>query len=121
MSLSQLSCKACRGGVAPLEGSQLQNYLEQVPEWRLIENKISRTFTFKNFKKSFDFANEVGRISEQEDHHPDVCVHNYKNVTITLWTHKIDGLFDNDFILAAKINEIENPPATFSNSLRTLR
>ena len=116
MSLSQKSCTSCEGGVPPIEGEKLQDYLKQVPGWELKGNKIERKFVFKNFIEALDFVNEVGRLAEHEAHHPDISVH-YKEVTITLWTHKINGLFDNDFILAAKIDEIEEPAPTFSGSL----
>ena len=118
MSLSQKSCVPCKGGVPPVEGKLLDEYMKQVPGWKLENNKIMRKFIFKNFKEAFDFANDVGRLSEREEHHPDICVQNYKEVNVTLWTHKINGLFDNDFILAAKIDEIKKPQPTFSDSLK---
>ena len=116
MTLSQKSCTPCKGDVPPIEGEKLQEFLTEIPNWELKGNKIERMFVFKNFVEAIDFVNEVGRLAEEEAHHPDISVH-YKEVTITLWTHKINGLFDNDFILAAKIDEIKEPAGTFSKSL----
>ena len=116
MSLVEKTCTPCRGGIPPVEGEKLNEFLREVPEWQLKGNKIERTFVKNNFIEALDFVNEVGRLSEQEQHHPDIFVH-YKEVTITLWTHKINGLFDNDFILAAKIDRIDQPQPTFSRIL----
>ena len=116
MSLSQKSCTPCKGGVPPVEGERLNEFLKELPEWQLRGNKIERKFVFKNFIEALDFVNEVGRLAEVEAHHPDISIH-YKEVTILLWTHKINGLFDNDFILAAKIDDINQPAPTFSASL----
>ena len=98
----------CEGGVAPLAGEELNNYLKAVPNWQLDgdKKKIRREFTFKNFKDALAFINKVGAIAEDEQHHPDIFLHDYKLVTINLWTHAIGGLSENDFILAAKIDNL---------------
>lgn|SRR3989338_2328017 len=108
MSLDQKHCVPCEGGVAPLAGEELNNYLKAVPNWQLDgdKKKIRREFTFKNFKDALAFINKVGAIAEDEQHHPDIFLHDYKLVTINLWTHAIGGLSENDFILAAKIDNL---------------
>ena len=106
MSLSQKHCVPCEGGVDPLAGAKLETYLQVVANWQAVENqkKIQREFTFTNFKDALNFVNKVGAIAEAEQHHPDIFLHDYKIVTISLWTHAIGGLSENDFILAVKID-----------------
>lgn len=107
-NLISQQCVPCRGDVAPYNSSQIAIYKPQVSEWDVIDNKkLQREFKFKDFSKALEFVNEVGKIAESENHHPDINLHNWNRVTITLWTHKIKGLFLNDFILAAKIDELE--------------
>lgn len=106
--LALLSCVPCRGGIPPLEEAKVELMLDVIPGWRKVENsvdKITKTYKFKDFKESIIFVNKVAEIAEQEDHHPDIFVH-WNEVTITAWTHAINGLFDNDFIVAAKIDEL---------------
>ncbi|MFC1561471.1 4a-hydroxytetrahydrobiopterin dehydratase [candidate division KSB1 bacterium] len=117
MGLTEKSCLPCRGGVPRLEGERLKEFMGQVEGWELeSDTNIKKKYTFRDFKEALDFVNEVGRLAESEGHHPDIFVH-YKEVTIDLWTHKIGGLFDNDFIMAAKIDAIGDFPRTFSDSL----
>lgn len=105
--LIQKHCVPCEGGVDPIKGEKLNYYLPAVPEWTLIdEMKIERDFAFKDFKEALEFVNKVGDLAEKEQHHPDIFLHNWRKVKISLMTHKIKGLFDNDFIMAAKINNI---------------
>ncbi len=100
-------CVPCEGGVDPIKGEKLQYYLPAIPEWSLIdEMKIERDFSFKDFKETMTFVNEVAKLAEEEQHHPDIFLHNWNKVKISLMTHKIKGLFDNDFIMAVKINNI---------------
>lgn len=100
-------CIPCEGGVEPLKGERLQYYLPAVPEWMLVEEiKLEREFSFKNFTEAMAFVNSVADLAEAEGHHPDMFLHNWRKVKITLMTHKIKGLFDNDFIMAVKINNI---------------
>ncbi|MFW9809526.1 MAG: 4a-hydroxytetrahydrobiopterin dehydratase [Candidatus Thorarchaeota archaeon] len=106
--LASLKCVPCRGDQPPLEKGKIKLMLDVVPGWRKAEgsiDKIEKLFKFKNFKESIDFVNKVAEIAEQEGHHPDIFI-SWNKVTLTLWTHAIKGLFDNDFILAAKIDEI---------------
>ena len=79
--------------------------LEKVEEWKIMKNRIQKTYRFKDFKHSMEFVNEVAEIAEEEGHHPDISI-SWNRVTLTLTTHAIGGLSENDFILAAKIDRI---------------
>jgi 4a-hydroxytetrahydrobiopterin dehydratase len=104
--LATKNCVPCRGGVPPLQGLELVALAKQVPEWRVVNNhQINRTFAFPDFKTALAFVNRVGAIAEQEGHHPDIFL-TWGKAEITSWTHKIDGLTESDFILAAKIDTI---------------
>lgn len=105
-SLAAKSCAPCRGGVLPLNGEELKNLTSQLPAgWKLInDHHIEKTYTFKDFNDALAFTNRVGAIAEREGHHPDILLQ-WGKVTVTLWTHKIDGLTESDFILAAKADE----------------
>jgi 4a-hydroxytetrahydrobiopterin dehydratase len=104
--LATKNCVPCRGGVPPLQGLELVALAKQVPEWRVVNNHhINRTFAFPDFKTALAFVNRVGAIAEQEGHHPDIFL-TWGKAEITSWTHKIDGLTESDFILAAKIDTI---------------
>lgn len=107
MDLTQKKCVACEGGIPPLKGELLQKYLGQVKGWRLVDDaKIRKEFVFKNFKEALAFVNKVGELAETEQHHPDIHLVSYKKVIIELSTHAIGGLSENDFIVAAKINNL---------------
>ena len=91
-----------------MEGDKIKLMLNVVPGWTKSEgeiDKIEKLFKFKDFKEAMKFVNSVAEISEEQDHHPDIFIQ-WNKVTLTLWTHAISGLFENDFILAAKIDEI---------------
>jgi len=108
MSQNQLSGKACvpcQGGIPPLKGEQLENLMKEIGhEWHLVnEHHIERTFNFADFAEALNFTNRIGELAEQENHHPDILLA-YGKVKITIYTHKIDGLTESDFILAAKTN-----------------
>ena len=102
-------CKPCDGGAIPFEVSEIHKYQKKVDGWDIVKNNaniylLEKKFTFKNFLKSQNFINEVGKISEAEGHHPDILFGwGYAKISIT--THAIEGLSENDFILAAKIDE----------------
>lgn len=106
--LTQKHCIPCEGGVPPLTKEEIEQFLPQIPNWFVINSNsaIERQFSFKNFKEALDFVNKVGALAEEEGHHPDINLHNWKKVTLTLSTHAIGGLSENDFILAAKVNKI---------------
>jgi 4a-hydroxytetrahydrobiopterin dehydratase len=103
-SLATKTCVPCRGGVPPLKGKELEALRQQVPVWKVInEHHITRPFTFPDFKQALDFVNRVGALAEEQGHHPDILLA-WGKAEITLWTHKIDGLTESDFIMAAKID-----------------
>ncbi|MBS3055647.1 MAG: 4a-hydroxytetrahydrobiopterin dehydratase [Candidatus Aenigmarchaeota archaeon] len=106
MKLSEKKCVPCEGGVAPFTEKQAKEYLSQVKNWELDGNHIEKTFRFEDFVQAMRFVNKVAEIAEQEDHHPDIKI-KYNKVELELWTHSIKGLSENDFILAAKIDEIK--------------
>jgi 4a-hydroxytetrahydrobiopterin dehydratase len=94
----------CKGGVPPLKGDELNRLSEQVEGWDVIEeHHLSRTYKFPNFVKALEFVNKVGSIAEQQGHHPNIFL-TWGKVRIEIWTHKIDGLTESDFILAARID-----------------
>ncbi len=105
--LSEKNCTPCKGGVPPLKGEQLEQLHRQLGEsWKVIdEHHIEKEYSFKNFREALAFTNNVGEIAEQEGHHPDIFL-TYGKVKIQLWTHKINGLSESDFILAAKCDKI---------------
>ena len=107
-NLSQKKCEPCEGGVDALTREQFAPYLEQVADWSVIDDtSIERGFEFKNFAEALRFVNAVGEIAEDEGHHPDILLHGWNKVRITLWTHAIGGLSINDFIVASKIDRIK--------------
>ncbi len=105
--LSDKKCVACEGGVPSLNEAEVKSYLSQAKEgWEVLENKkIQKEFKFTDFKKAMEFVNKIAVMAEEEGHHPDIHIF-YNIVKIELWTHAINGLSDNDFILAAKIDKI---------------
>ena len=108
-ALNEMTCVPCRGGVPTLTDGEIQELLPQVPEWTLVDEngvkQLKRSFTFRNFKQALAFTNKVGELAEEEGHHPAILTE-WGKVTVTLWTHAIGGLHQNDFILAAKIDEL---------------
>ena len=105
MDLTQKKCVPCEAGMPPLEEAKVNELLKEIPAWSLKEGHLYKKFKFKDFVEAMKFVNAVAGIAEQEGHHPDFSVH-YSRVEIELWTHAIKGLSENDFILAAKIDEI---------------
>lgn len=107
MTLLQKRCIPCEVGTIPLTRDEAEVLLQQTPGWGISEDtkKITRTFKFKNFKEALAFVNKVGEVAEAEGHHPDIKLV-WGRVGIELTTHAIKGLSENDFILAAKINEL---------------
>lgn len=107
MSLAEKSCVPCRGGVPPMEPTKAQELLGQLGKgWQLTHDatRLERQYTFKDFAQALAFANKVGDIAEKEAHHPDLHVR-WGSCTVEIWTHKINGLTESDFILAAKADE----------------
>lgn len=105
--LAEKTCVPCRGGVPPLKGDELQQLHSKVPGWQVAnEHHLHREFRFPDFKQALEFVNQVGAIAEEQGHHPDILL-SWGKVEITIWTHKIDGLTESDFILAAKIDRLK--------------
>jgi 4a-hydroxytetrahydrobiopterin dehydratase len=108
IDLTRKHCAACEGGVEALNKDQLPAYLAAVPQWKLTADgkRIRREWRVKDFVTALDFFQRVGLIAEEEGHHPDLHLSNYRQVAIEIWTHAIGGLSENDFILAAKIDKL---------------
>ena len=107
-ALTQKSCTPCRGGIPPLSPAAVGNLLPQAPGWEETDDctKIEGHFSFKNFRMALDFVSQVGELAETEFHHPLLVKFGWGFATIVLQTKKIKGLHENDFIMAAKINDI---------------
>jgi 4a-hydroxytetrahydrobiopterin dehydratase len=104
--LADKQCVPCRGGVPPLKGKEVEDLKRIVPTWNLVnEHHITREFKFPDFAKALAFVNRVGAQAEEQGHHPDIFLA-WGKVGITLWTHKVDGLTESDFIMAAKIDRL---------------
>jgi 4a-hydroxytetrahydrobiopterin dehydratase len=102
--LASKTCVPCRGDVPAIKGKQLERLLQIVPQWKAVnDHHLVRAFKFPDFSQALDFVNRVGELAEQQGHHPDILLA-WGKAEITLWTHKIDGLSESDFIMAAKID-----------------
>ena len=106
MELTEKRCIPCRGGIPPLKGAELQKLKAKVLTWSVIEeHHLEKEFKFPDFKKELEFVNKVGALAEQEQHHPNIEF-TWGKAKITIYTHKINWLHENDFILAAKIDKL---------------
>uniref|UniRef100_A0A7S2VUW8 4a-hydroxytetrahydrobiopterin dehydratase n=1 Tax=Norrisiella sphaerica TaxID=552664 RepID=A0A7S2VUW8_9EUKA len=111
--LAELKCSACSGEVERLssDAKDLEKYLAEIPEWDLIKEgdvpKIQREYRMKNFNVGIEFFGNIRDVAEAEKHHPDLYLEGYQRVTVKIYTHKVQGLTVNDFILAAKIDKLE--------------
>ncbi len=105
--LAAKSCVPCKGGVPPLAGEPLQSLHRQLdPGWQVLEqHHLEKEYRFKNFRDALAFANRVGELAEEQNHHPDIYVA-WGKVRIAIWTHKIDGLTESDFVFAAKSDQL---------------
>jgi 4a-hydroxytetrahydrobiopterin dehydratase len=104
--LANKACVPCKGGTPPLKGEELNELRRQVPEWEVVEeHHLRRVFRFKNFREALNFVNKVGELAEEQGHHPDISF-GWGRVEVTIWTHKIDGLTESDFIFAAKVDTL---------------
>ncbi len=105
-SLAQKTCVPCKGGHPSMKGEKLQSLARQVEDWSVVdEHHIEKTYKFPDFVAALGFVNKVGSLAEEQSHHPDIYLA-WGKVGIKIWTHKIDGLTESDFILAAKIDEL---------------
>ena len=103
--LTNKQCKPCEGGVPPLSQDEAKNLLKQLDGWELHDNRISKTFEFKNYYQVIAFVNAVAWMTHREDHHPDMAV-GYNKCRVEYSTHAIGGLSENDFICAAKVEAL---------------
>jgi 4a-hydroxytetrahydrobiopterin dehydratase len=104
MNLADKHCVPCRGGVPPLQGEQLEQMKAQVAGWQVVaEHHLAKTYVFPDFRTALEFVNRAGAVAEQEGHHPDLYL-SWGKVEVKTWTHKINGLTESDFILAAKLD-----------------
>lgn len=106
--LTRKRCRPCEGGIPALTREQAEAIIRNIEGWSLDPDarQITRSWSVKDFSTAIDFFNKVAAVAEEEDHHPDLHLEGYRRVTIALSTHAVKGLSENDFILAAKINQI---------------
>ena len=104
--LASKDCVPCRGGVPPLDREELDKLMDQVQGWEVVnDHHLRKEFKFEDFKKTLAFVNRVGDLAEEQWHHPDINF-GWGRAEVTIWTHKINGLTESDFILAAKIDRL---------------
>ncbi|MBI3772475.1 MAG: 4a-hydroxytetrahydrobiopterin dehydratase [Gammaproteobacteria bacterium] len=108
-TLRKLKCEACQIGAPLATPKEIDEYMQQIPDWTIVEidgvKRLRRTFTFKDFKTALAFTNKLGELADQEDHHPAILTE-WGKVTVSWWSHKIKGLHKNDFIMAAKTDAL---------------
>ena len=105
MSLESKQCKPCEGGIPALSGKEASALLKQLEGWQLTDKNISKSYTFKDYHQTMAFVNAAAWISHREDHHPDITI-GYNQCRVEYTTHAINGLSENDFICAAKIDKL---------------
>ena len=112
-NLAEKTCTPCRGGVPPLTAQEAEDYRRQAPEWSLLDDatRIERTYRFRNFRVAFAFVEQAARLAEEEGHHPDIGF-GWGYATVSLQTKKIKGLHENDFIMAAKLDQMAGAPGS---------
>ena len=104
--LASRQCVPCRGGVPPLNSEEIAKLFPQLQGWEVInDHHLTKSYKFSNFAEAQKFVNDVGDLAEEQGHHPDICF-GWGRADISIWTHKINGLTESDFILAAKIDEL---------------
>lgn len=104
--LAERQCVPCRGGVPPLAGEEIEKLLAQLEGWQVTnEHHLLKIYRSRDFRESLQFVNRIGELAEAQGHHPDICF-GWGKVEVTIWTHKINGLTESDFVLAAKIDKL---------------
>jgi 4a-hydroxytetrahydrobiopterin dehydratase len=104
--LADKTCIPCRGGVPALQGAALAPLSAQVPQWTVVdEHHLHRVFRFPDFRQALEFTTRAGELAEEQGHHPDLLL-SWGKVEVSIWTHKINGLTESDFVLAAKIERL---------------
>lgn len=107
MDLKSKKCVPCEGGIPPLQKEKAKELLKELDlSWKIAGNKIERTFRFKDFRGAMEFVNKVADVAEAAGHHPDIHLEGWNKVRIALYTHAINGLHENDFIVAARIDAL---------------
>lgn len=106
MKLEEKRCKPCEGNIPSLTKEESEEYLKQIDNWTLKNNSIIKKFKLKNFSEAINFVNKIAEVAEEEQHHPDILVYGWNKVKVTMSTHTIKGLSENDFIIAAKLDKI---------------
>ena len=106
-SLAKNKCTPCQGGVEPLNHEEIEKLLKKLAgDWQVIlDRHLEKEYKFKNFAQALDFVNKVGQLAESQGHHPDIHL-SWGKVELTVWTHKIDGLTESDFVFAAKVDRL---------------
>ncbi len=115
VALTAKTCTPCQGGIPPLSLQEAELYIAETPGWILLDNatKIKRTFKLKDFRSAMEFAHRVGELAKEEGHHPDITF-GWGYCRVVFQTHKINGLHENDFIMAAKVNKLAESAAPVS-------
>ena len=109
--LADMKCVPCRGGVPALSADEADVLLKRLRGWQIVEeHKLNKSFPFKNFVEAVDFVNRITTVAEEEGHHPDLYVR-WGEVRVYLWTHKVNGLTESDFFMAAKIDRVSETGA----------
>ena len=105
--LAKKTCKPCEKERPVLKGGEVRKLIQQLGKgWKVVaEHHLEKDYSFKDFKEALDFTNRVGNVAEEQGHHPEICL-TWGEVRLRIWTHNIDGLSENDFILAAKVEEL---------------
>lgn len=104
--LAAKTCVPCRGNVPSLSGDELKRLQGELPGWQVVnEHHLKRMFSFPDFRSALEFVNRIGEVAEEQGHHPDILLA-WGKAEVTIWTHKIDGLTESDFVLAAKIDQL---------------
>ncbi len=111
MDWTSKKCVPCEGGVPPLAADRVHALVATLDGWDVREGRLHRHFRFRDFAGAMRFVNAVASLAEEEGHHPDFAVHDWNLVDVTIWTHAIGGLSENDFILAGKIDALPREPA----------
>ena len=108
-TLADKECVPCKGGLPPLKGDELKGFANQLKEgWRAVnEHHLEKEYPFKDFRQALNFTNKVGELAESQGHHPDIYLA-WGKVKLTIWTHKIDGLTESDFVFAAKADKLHS-------------
>jgi 4a-hydroxytetrahydrobiopterin dehydratase len=105
-NLASRTCVPCRGGIPPMRGEEIAQFLAELDGWEVVrEHHLHKTYTFKDFREALEFVNRIGQLAEEQGHHPDICF-GWGRAELTIFTHKIDGLSESDFILAAKTDAL---------------